>query len=452
MLQLNEASETVVYRLTLVLPDTFFVLARRSGTEAVLPRVGVPKVARAAEAIQKAIQAAWSTSAIILDFFTCLNGVPGCVAHLRTIRIPDGLIPVRLDRFSTPELTEQEKAAVSAISNADADDRGCFSHVDWPGEAMQWIGKEAGHVIQFTGEIEQYNASGGFALARFPSQNGPAYWLKATGKPNLREFGITAALAEICPQYLPPILAMRRDWNAWVMEEFGRPMEHEVGIPVLQGVTKALARLQRETAGYTERLLVAGAADHRPSRLRKHADEVIANLDAAMARLNASGEPRISKDRLREIGSILEDTCSAAEELSIPDTVIHNDLNRGNILIRGNDCVFTDWCEAAIGNPFVTLQHLLLLLRREKNDPQAATILESYKNCWLDLLPSSKIDKMFGLMPLLAVASHIYGQGSHSQAFERNDCQELAYVCKLARYMDRAAKSVPLKETLCCRA
>jgi len=45
--------------------------------------------------------------------------------------------------------------------------------------------------------------------------NTPSVWFKAVGKPNLHEFPITVALAELFPEYLPSLLATRPACNGW---------------------------------------------------------------------------------------------------------------------------------------------------------------------------------------------------------------------------------------------
>src|SRR5258708_39113401 len=73
----------------------------------------------------------------------------------------------------------------------------------------------------------------------------------------------------------------------------------------------------------------------------------------------------------------------------IPDTVVHNDLNRGNILVCENNCLFTDWCEVSIGNPFITFQHLLLLLPSDGDHTEGdhVTLKQPYQQRWLDSFP-----------------------------------------------------------------
>ncbi len=160
--------------------------------------------------------------------------------------------------------------------------------------------------------------------------------------------------------------------------------------------------------------------------------------------------PRIEAQRHREIGAIVEDACSAMEELGIPETVIHNDLKLGNILVNQGGCIFTDWCEAYVGNPLVTFQHLLLLSRNDGcTDLDIFRFKKAYQQYWRDFLSPCTIDQAFSLMPLLAVTSCLYGRGTWLQSTERYDPHIRSYSRSLARYMDRAAELISMGETLC---
>lgn len=119
-----------------------------------------------------------------------------------------------------------------------------------------------------------------------------------------------------------------------------------------------------------------------------------------MANQISTQVPRLGRQRLEELGRILEDTCLRMEALGVPDTLLHNDMNSGNILFRELQCTFTDWCEAGIGNPFLTFHNLCLLAADRKTWlPQ---LRELYRRCWSDLLSPCQIDTAFALAPLLA--------------------------------------------------
>jgi len=452
MPQLDPANERYIYRLAILTSDPGHVLGRWHGAELILPRVSIPGWVRPAAAIQKIVRDRWHLDVFILDFLFRPDGLPDCVvAESRSVGGIESWLSVRLDHLRSPELTDLERAIVEAISSGDAGRRGAFSRVGWVDEAIYWVRQEVRSEVQLTGEVEQHNASGAFALVRFGTQDEPAYWLKATGQPNVHELEITAILSAICPDCLPPLIAIRRDWNAWVMEEAGERLDHNVNGTLLENAVASMAKLQKATLGHTDRLLAAGATDQRMQVLRRNIGGIIAYLEDAMTRQTSRKAPRVTASRLREIRVILENACCSMEQLAIPDTVIHNDLNPANILVRNDSCVFTDWSETCVGNPFITFQHLLAMLARarELKGITPARLKDVYRQLWLDIIPPWKIDTAFALMPLLAPFSCLYGRGSWLQSAQRYDAHVEGYARSLARYIDRAAQSASVLEALC---
>jgi aminoglycoside phosphotransferase (APT) family kinase protein len=137
-------------------------------------------------------------------------------------------------------------------------------------------------------------------------------------------------------------------------------------------------------------------------------------------------------------------------ELGIPDSLIHNDLNPGNILFDGSRYVFADWCEAYVGNPFLVFQQLCALVSRDQDEslPWVRQLRVLYKHKWSALLAEPQMEQAFTLTPLLAVLSCLYGRGTWLTSSLRDDSELQGYKRSLARYMDRAAQNPRLIEAL----
>jgi hypothetical protein len=445
----DTALEQNEYRLVLVKAGSRAIRTKRDGNTPRLPRISIPRWARQVEELQRAIEGTWHSSAIILDVLAGEEDeCPCAVAQNLSQESPNGLIAVDMDELSEGELHGQERAMIEAIVTGDTRVCGPLAHMHWVEEAMEWVRTAVGHEVDFTGALRQYNAGGGFALIRLDTRNGPAYWLKATGYPNLHEFQITGKLAELCPEFLPRQIAARADWNAWLMEDAGCPLDSWT-LPALKQVVRSMAMLQQRTIGQTVAFLAAGAFDQRLRVLRAHLAELFEYLDGAMAKQTSTRVQPIEKRRLWEMARILEDACFRMEELGIPDTLVHNDINSGNILFNGGHCVFTDWCEAAVGNPFLTFQHLCLLQPDGGEGEWIPRLREIYEQCWLDRLSPPQIDRAFMLAPLLAVLSYLYGRGDWLKSSQRNEPHVESYARALARHIDRAAQAPELREALC---
>jgi hypothetical protein len=314
-------------------------------------------------------------------------------------------------------------------------------------EAIAWTAANVDRNTAFTGEISQYNASASFALIRFATKIGPDYWLKAAGAPNRHEFQITKKLAELCPEFLPRQIAAREDWNAWLMEDAGRPLD-SWALSALEQAVLSMAQLQKKTVGRTGEFLAAGATDQRVSTLRANLPELLEYLNEIMAKQTSIKAPRIDAHRLRQIVGLLSGALIRMEDLGIPETLVHNDMNTENVLFRETKCVFTDWCEVSIGNPFFVFQHLCLLQPHGRAiwNPR---LRDLYKRSWAELIDTSVIEKAFALMPVLAILSYLYGRGAWLHSLRRNDPHVQSYVRSLARHLDSAAQEPELLEVLC---
>jgi hypothetical protein len=364
--------------------------------------------------------------------------------------VHNGLAAVSLDEIAYEEIAIEEREVVKAVLAGSVGSRGPFSRVGWIQEAMRWLQAEVDHGIAFTGEIRQYNAGGTFALVRFGTRQGTAYWLKATGKPNGHEFTVTTALSKLFTQHLPPVVAAREDWNAWVMEDAGEPLRDLFTFPALELAVGSLAELQMRSVRHIQDLLIAGCFDQRFAVLKAHLGELISYLGEAMASQTSNKVPRLDNCRLHELGNMVNDAFSRMEEFRIPDALVHGDINSGNILFDGSRCVFTDWAEACIGNPFSTFQQLYEQVARGERSRKWCTNLRAlYRQQWRTLLSEPQIECATALAPFLAIASCLYGRGSWLMSSYRADLHFRSYSRSLARHLDRAAQTPELREALC---
>lgn len=444
------------YRVALVLPVTRQILVLNDGGIFRLPRISIPKWTRPAEELTQAIAEKWHVRSTIIDLLTDTSMQQTCaVAEVRPKigQCATGdLIPVEAYRVSSSDLSDCERAALNGILTGDCGARGPFSRVGWVDDAQEWIKSAVHHhEVDFTDYTCQLNACGTFALVRFGTKHGPAYWLKAVGEPNTHEFTVTTNLARDCPDYLATLVCARADWKAWVMEEVGRPLCRPVPIAQVEQAVTRLAEMQTKLVGRAEELLSFGCMDHRIEVLQAHTHELIAYLEEAMGRQISTKVPRIDTHRLHELGDVLQDACSCMRQLGIPDSLIHNDLNPGNILVDGSECVFTDWCEASVGNPFLVFPQLCALVSRDedKSLPWVQELRAVYKRQWLDLLSEPQMDKAFTLTPLLGALSCLYGRGTWLTSSRREEPHFEGYKRSLARYLDRAARNPSLLEALC---
>jgi hypothetical protein len=447
----DECSE--FHDLVLVLPQIQSVLLQRSHPALTLLQVSIPRNARPAAEITRAVSRQWALHSVVVDWIEAeVGGAEIVVLELidpDTNRLPADTLLVPLDRVPDGLFSTKQLLVLRTMVSGESEDRGPLSHCGWVEDAKRWMRESINPKMKISG-IEQHNAGGSFALLRFQTEEGQAFWLKAVGEPNRAEFGITAYLANECPQFLPKIRAMRSDWNAWIMEEIGVSLHASTSLADFEQAAVEIANIQKAFIGRTEALLASEFRDHRTATLRAKIVDVISYLSDAMKSQTSKKVPALTPGQLDDLGVQLCDSCSAMDKLGIPDSLLHGDISPGSILYDGDTFVFTDWCEAYVGNPFLTIEQFSEHAARAIGEGHlGSTVRRCYRDSWAQLLPPEQIDKALRLSPILAVLSYLYGRGDWLQSERRWEPQFMSYSRSLARRMNKIAGTAEFAEVLC---
>jgi hypothetical protein len=135
----------------------------------------------------------------------------------------------------------------------------------------------------------------------------------------------------------------------------------------------------------------------------------------------------------------------------VPATVIHGDMNLGNILVGSSHCQLIDWAETYVGSPLTTFQHLLLLNQAQDESVRASIqrgLKNQYRRLLLAICEAEQIDEAFLFMPLVAAFGALCGRGDWLASPLRYDPRRQRYARTLARHIDRAAREPQLLSAL----
>jgi hypothetical protein len=447
--------EDVEYRVVFVDSDSDALLAVAHADGYRLPCVRIPRWTRPAKELRRAIHATFGINALILDVFPAhIGSMPCAVAEVLSLSASSGLTRISLANIPASQLSEAEYYRLIRILQDEVESP--FSRIGWINAAIAWLESSTGHRLSSRLDFEQYNAGAGFTLVRFRMDDGLAYWLKATSEPNTHELSVTSVLSKLCGEYLPAFVASKASWNAWIaVEEATRldelPKSPRELVPFLENAAGSMAAVQLRTAGHADSLLQAGAFDQRLATLSSHSEEFFSYIEEAMAQQTSTKVPCVGKPRLKELRHIFDQGCERLDEVGLPEMVVHGDMNVGNILIGRTCCQFIDWAEAYVGNPLITLQHLLLLNQIEGHAIQMSidgVLKDRYQGALSQICDVDRIDEGYVYMPLLAAFSALYARGDWLATELRNDSRRQAYARTLARYMDRAAREPQLCSAL----
>lgn len=236
--------------------------------------------------------------------------------------------------------------------------------------------------LRATGRFEQWNAGSGFQLVRLETE-GQAVWFKAVGPPLTSEFTITRALATGQPQRAPQCLAAHEEWHGWLMlEAEGVCLRQVTHVAHWQTAARAIARLQMEEAARAEGWLEHGCRDLRPGALAANLQTFCSGMEAVMGRQPHVPPVRLGRAELARMADGIAQALTQAEAL--PSSLVHADLNPGNIFVGPSGCRFLDWAEASVAHSFVVLDNLLGHRRKQEavDSNDLAPIQRAYAAEW----------------------------------------------------------------------
>ena len=451
-------SERETYRVIVLGRDGKEILLVPDGDRMALPYVKIPCWQRVAENLTAAVRTEWGEQVICLFEPDDLPGIDGAGVRYQAAehwcatgipKTPTRWVLVSALSDDSFHGASDYPAIQRSIAQCDAEGHGSpagpFARLGWFRELREWVEEVVeplGHHLN--GRFSQLNASPSFSLLRFQT-NGPAVWFKAVGKPNLREFPVTLALAKSFPQYTPSVLAVRPDLNGWLSPEVeGTNLDETQDAQAWRTAASALAKLQLESLGDSTAFIQYGARDLRASTLLQLVRPFMDAMAQLMEAQTKVPPPILSRTDLLLLGEQVEEALSLSTDLGIPDALGHLDLNPGNVLISRLQCVFLDWAEACVGQPFFSFQYLLESFRRitDVNMTHEPRLITAYAQHWRPLISQESIVESLALAPLLAVFACAAGSEAWSDERRLRDSVTAGYLRSLTRRMKREAQQL----------
>jgi len=316
-----------------------------------------------------------------------------------------------------------------------------FLQPNWFRNVSEWVEEALNlHSRSLTGSFHQLNASSTFSLIRFDTDGAPV-WFKAVGKPNTREFEVTGALARTCPAYLPTLLGVKAEWNAWLSEHIPGPSLSGAAIPDWENAAASLAGLQILALPAAEEIRKAGARDLRFNFLHSLVApffQFISNDSLLSPGLRSESAIAF---HTRATSASIHETLAALESLHLPESVGHMDLSPQNIFFAGRNCVFLDWAESFIGCPFFSFEYLLQQFRGNcSSTPDSeARFRDAYFTPWRDFVSLQRAETASTLAPLAALFAYAATLWSSLEAQGTLSDSHRNYLVRLAHRMQRIA-------------
>jgi hypothetical protein len=431
------------------------VLLVANGTHFTFPEVEIPALERVAKNLTAAVKRDWGQEIVCLYSPEpgCCTSEPSNVVYMVSAAVNEevalhGLAWAPVSSL-TPRLLACDhdyhvlrtvlKRCRSGLSESG---HSPFENLNWFTELVKWIqGVIKPMGLRLTGAFGQVNAAPTFSLIRFET-TGIAVWFKAVGPPKTREFQISQQLAKLFPQFVPKILAVRPEWNAWLMwEAEGSHLGESSDLPIWRMVAERLAELQIASIGNTLHLLDLGCHDVRPERLLDKIDPFLETVAQLMEQQEKETPSPLPKKELFELGARLRDSLQRSADCQMPHVLGHIDFNPGNVLAHKDRCVFLDWAEASVGLPFLSIQYLIEHLRRLRPGVKVweLELLSAYAEKWRRYAQPDVIAEHLRAAPLLAAFAYAVAGDAWRQRSPVAKPQTARHLRSLARRMKREA-------------
>jgi hypothetical protein len=445
----QEQSERETCRVIVFGRDGTDVLLKLTETGFVFPCVKVPRWERLAENLTTALKNNWGCDAVCLftpdntsqdgdpngphyEVMECwrdqhIGGLDWRPVASLTADSFQNKAEFRILEQCLHELEDYESNPASPFAR-----RGRLARLrEWTAEMVSRLG------VELTGPLCQYNASPAFNLIRFET-TGPAVWFKAVGEPNLREYPITLELAELFPKFVPEILGTKPEWNGWLSREVeGTNLGETKDVGLWEQAAANLAELQIQSISRSDSILDSGGRDLRTDALRTSVEPFFDVVARLMEEHPKVPPPTLSRHELSLLKLRIEDSLTLLEDLEIPNTLGHLDLNPWNVIVSANGSVFLDWAEAYVGPPFFSFEYLLQHFRRDMgaNTAIESTLISAYIQPWRQLLPDDVASEALALAPLGAVFAYAAGSDGWKDEERLRDPKTAGYFRSLARRM-----------------
>lgn len=288
-------------------------------------------------------------------------------------------------RFAAPEIGQAAAACLADMAAGADDRRAAWQFPGWHFAASEWIHARLAELgLRVAAPIRQERAWALSCTMRVATNGGAAYF-KATPPFMAHEGVVMQAVAERCPELLPPPLAIdaRRGWL--LMPDYGGEMLHEsLDIARWEEALGIYARAQARQAAHAGEWLALGCPDRGLARMVGLIDPLIASADRLLGG-KPNGLSQAEIGGLRALAMRLKLMCARLAQYRLPHTLVHGDLG-GNILMNDEGYAFFDWTDVCVTHPFFDMATISGAYFDEGALPQDADtdarLRDAYLSAW----------------------------------------------------------------------
>ena len=276
--------------------------------------------------------------------------------------------------------------------------RAPWESIGWHDVACDWIEAQLAAIGRTVRKpIVQQRAWGLSCTMQVGTDEGDVYF-KATPPFMSHEGRAMQAVAEQCPQLLPPPLAVDSEQGWLLMSDYGDDMLHECpDISHWEEALRLFSRAQVEQVERVRRWLSLNIPDRRLGRMVDMIDPLFASCERMLSG-GPNGLSEAEVNSLRALSMPLKLMCARLAQYGVPHTLVHGDLG-GNILMTDGGYTFFDWTDVCVSHPFFEMATISGAYFDEsvlKDSPDADIRLrDAYLEPWTKLMSVEMLVEAF---------------------------------------------------------
>lgn len=284
-----------------------------------------------------------------------------------------------------------------------------WEHPDWLPAARRWIAAQADALgLRLAGAIEQRHVRPWSTVLQVPTAQGMVYF-KAVNAALRHEPAVTAFLAGLQPDLLPPVLAVETGEGWLLLGDAGTTLRALVRSPAdlahWERLLPRYAELQQAAALRLPDLLATGILDRRLEQL----PALYAGLlddHAALLLGQAGGLTPAAHNDLRGLAGRVAALCAELAAYGLPAAVQHDDFHDANIFYNSGGYAIADWGESCAAHPFFSLliaaRSTAYRLGLAEDGPEMLRLRAAYLEAWEAFAPRADLWAAFAVAQRLA--------------------------------------------------
>ena len=175
-------------------------------------------------------------------------------------------------------------------------------------------------------------------------------------------------MAALFPDAVPAPLAWDPERRWMLLADLGRSLRAQSTVAAREAMLRQFGHLQIAAAPHVDHLLTIGCLDRRLACLARQIDPLLDDTTL----LGDLTKAEVAE--LRALAPRLKAMCRELADYHVPATLVHGDLNLGNVALHDEQYVFFDWTDACVSHPFFDLLTVIW-----EDDPEVqAHLLERY--------------------------------------------------------------------------